>query len=111
MSRWFYEQVAKARDEITRNPRKCEICGETETVDNVMLKYKNGMILCDDCAFRIYDNNTENEDEKVTQNPRTCKECNNFIGLGDFALCCKAKYGLCYEDTPVCKQFKQKENE
>ena len=35
----------------------------------------------------------------------TCKYCKQFIGLGDFNLCCKLKYDLCYEDTPACDLF------
>jgi hypothetical protein len=45
---------------------------------------------------------------------KTCKYCDNFIGLGDWNLCCKNppedKVGccgfLCYEDTPICENFK-----
>ena len=45
---------------------------------------------------------------------KTCKDCDNFIGLGDWDLCCKNppenKIGccgfLCYEDTEVCENFK-----
>ena len=48
---------------------------------------------------------------------KTCKDCSNFIGLGDWNLCCKNPpedqvgwYGfLCYEDTEACKNFKPKE--
>ena len=47
---------------------------------------------------------------------KTCKDCDNFIGAGDWNLCCKNppedKVGwcgfLCYEDTPVCQNFKDK---
>lgn len=48
-----------------------------------------------------------------------CKDCDNFIGGGDFDLCCKnppeedvAIFGhLCYEDTPACRNFiSKKEN-
>lgn len=27
----------------------------------------------------------------------TCVTCENFIGGGDWGLCCKIKYDLCYE--------------
>lgn len=53
-----------------------------------------------------------------------CGECNNFIGCGDWDLCCMIKHPtpaekaegktfvfghLCYEDTPACDQFVPKE--
>lgn len=39
----------------------------------------------------------------------TCKDCKHFMGLGDFALCCDIKYGLCYEDTEACEDFEERE--
>lgn len=39
----------------------------------------------------------------------TCVTCENFIGGGDWGLCCKIKYDLCYECTPKCKDYQQKE--
>ena len=44
---------------------------------------------------------------------KTCKYCDNFIGLRDWNLCCKNppedKVGccgfLCYEDTEACENF------
>lgn len=44
----------------------------------------------------------------------TCKDCSNFIGAGDWNLCCsnpptRAKESwcgfLCYEDTEACQNF------
>lgn len=37
-----------------------------------------------------------------------CAECTDFIGGGDWGLCCKsAKYNdLCYDFSPACKRFK-----
>lgn len=45
---------------------------------------------------------------------KTCKECDNFLGLGDWNLCCKNPPKdkvswcgfLCYEDTEACQNFK-----
>ncbi len=45
---------------------------------------------------------------------KTCKDCSNFIGGGDWDLCCKNPPKdkvswcgfLCYEDTPACENFK-----
>lgn len=45
------------------------------------------------------------EGEEMT----TCKSCKNFIGMGDFALCCTVKPDLCYADTHACEQFESKE--
>ena len=45
---------------------------------------------------------------------KTCKDCAHFIGCGDWDLCCtEAHEGypfgfLCYEDTPACKKFEEK---
>ncbi len=39
---------------IKENPRKCEICGKTETIEDIILKYDNGKCMCDDCAYEIY---------------------------------------------------------
>ena len=50
---------------------------------------------------------------------KTCKECDNFLGLGDWNLCCKNPPKdkvswcgfLCYEYTEACENFKlKKEN-
>ena len=51
---------------------------------------------------------------------KTCKDCEYFIGAGDWDLCCsnppaRAKDSccgfLCYEDTEACENFKPtKEN-
>ena len=38
----------------------------------------------------------------------TCKDCVNFIGGGDWNLCCTVKRDycwLCYEDTDACEEF------
>lgn len=49
---------------------------------------------------------------------KTCGECENYIGMGDWDLCCKEEHDpsefpfghLCYEDTPACDKFKPIEN-
>ena len=49
-------------------------------------------------------------------NNKTCKECANFLGGGDWNLCCKNPPKdemswcgfLCYEDTEACENFKPK---
>lgn len=40
----------------------------------------------------------------------TCKDCANFIGGGDWNLCCKVNYWLCYEDTDACEKFAWKKH-
>lgn len=47
----IYNSVKK---QVATNPRKCEICGAVETMDNLMLKYDNGKIMCDDCMLEFY---------------------------------------------------------
>lgn len=39
----------KALNRVLSQNRKCEVCGAKETSDNIMLKYKNGLIMCDEC--------------------------------------------------------------
>ena len=45
---------------------------------------------------------------------KTCKDCDHFMGLGDWDLCCTERHEgypfgfLCYEDTEACKKFKEK---
>lgn len=48
-------------------------------------------------------------EEDFKQPTDTCVTCENFIGGGDWGLCCKIKYDLCYECTPKCKDYQQKE--
>ena len=46
-------------------------------------------------------------------NQKTCGNCANFLGMGDWDLCCKdppeEDIGfaghLCYADTPACRKF------
>lgn len=42
------------RKSIATNQRICDICGAKETINNIMLKYDNGKIMCDDCAIKTY---------------------------------------------------------
>lgn len=47
---------------------------------------------------------------------KTCKDCTHFIGMGDWDLCCTEHHDgypfgfLCYEDTPACEKFDEKES-
>lgn len=38
---------------------------------------------------------------------RKCGECEKFVGMGDWDLCCKDSegYRLCYEETEACEKF------
>lgn len=53
--------------------------------------------------YRIIYNYYKNE-----ENNNVCANCENFIGGGDWGLCCKITYDLCYENTKACDDFKQK---
>lgn len=46
------------------------------------------------------------------EDKKTCKDCTNFIGGGDWNLCCTVRQGywLCYEDTEACEKFVEKGN-
>lgn len=35
----------------------------------------------------------------------TCGTCANFIGGGDWNLCCTKKYDLCYRRTKACGMY------
>lgn len=50
----IYDLIIEAQKNILAKPRTCEICGAKETLDNIMLKYDNGMIMCDDCMINYY---------------------------------------------------------
>lgn len=44
----------------------------------------------------------------------TCKDCESFLGGGDWDLCCAEEHPeypcgfLCYEDSSICDLFKNK---
>lgn len=48
---------------------------------------------------------------------KKCKDCDNFLGGGDWNLCCKNppkdEVGwcgfLCYAEDPACENFKEEE--
>ena len=50
---------------------------------------------------------------KILDEPKTCKTCKNFIGGGDWNLCCKNPPKdkvswcgfLCYTDTEACENY------
>lgn len=45
-----FEKVLK---EIENNPRICSNCGCVETIDNIILEYKEFGFLCDDCMMKL----------------------------------------------------------
>ena len=59
------------------------------------------------------------ENDKI----KICKTCKNFIGGGDWNLCCKnppqdnESFGLtwggflCYEETQACENYKERNDE
>lgn len=69
--------------------------------------------LYEDMLNKLSENTSLFEKEMLgtwVYNP-TCKDCANFIGGGDWNLCCTVKQGywLCYEDTKACEKFVEKE--
>ena len=36
-----------------------------------------------------------------------CAFCEHYIGGGDWNLCCRQWYELCYADTEACEKFKE----
>ena len=38
-----------------------------------------------------------------------CKDCEHFLGGGDFGTCCTKTYWLKYAETLACELFKPKE--
>lgn len=49
-SNWYYKTLKK----ILSLHRHCEECGCPETVDNILLKYDCGKLLCDKCFVKLY---------------------------------------------------------
>lgn len=55
---------------------------------------------------------------KIQNINKTCSDCDNYTGLGDWDLCCTEKHDpnkfpfgfLCYKNTPACEKFKEKSN-
>lgn len=37
-----------------------------------------------------------------------CKDCEHFIGGGDWGLCCDQKYDLVYESAEACELFERR---
>lgn len=37
--------------EIKSGKNKCACCGRVESLDNVMLRYEDGLLRCDECGF------------------------------------------------------------
>lgn len=52
----------KVKKEVDTQPRKCEICGKIESMDDLILKYDNGKFMCDDCMFKYYKDETWEEE-------------------------------------------------
>lgn len=62
----------------------------------------------------------------TSEEMKTCGQCKNFTGAGDWNLCCKIKHPtpkekeqgldfywghLCYEDTKACDMFEEDKDE
>jgi hypothetical protein len=69
--------------------------------------------------FFFLERKREMKEEKISANisessSHTCGECEFFMGLGDWNLCCSKPHNesvfgfLCYEDTPACALFSPK---
>lgn len=79
----------------------CSSCGSVH--DFTWLMAHNGDVpnYCPSCGKKI----------------AKCRDCDNFLGGGDWNLCCKnppkEEVGycgfLCYEDSNACKNFREKE--
>lgn len=64
----------------------CSVCGrDIDSIGQDNVSYTMQPV-CEDCADK-------------------CGECANFIGGGDFGLCCKVDYGLHYEHSIACDRF------
>lgn len=64
--KFYYTKEAKkiynrVKKRVEENPHKCEICGTVETMDNLMLKYDNGKVMCDECMIKFYEGEENNE--------------------------------------------------
>lgn len=45
-----YNSVKK---QVKTNPRKCDVCGCIETMNNLILKYEGYGFLCDECMIVV----------------------------------------------------------
>ena len=75
----------KVKKEVDSNPRKCEICGKVETMEDLILKYDNGKFMCDDCMLKYYENEEleeqpEIEDPKEKEIRAITERINDFYG-------------------------------
>lgn len=53
----IYDIYKSVEKQVKKNPRKCECCGAVETMDNLILKWKDGdetVTLCDDCMLERF---------------------------------------------------------
>lgn len=81
----------------------CSSCGSVH--DFTWLMAHNGDVpnYCPSCGKKI----------------AKCRDCDNFLGGGDWNLCCKnppiEEVGycgfLCYDDSNACKNFREKEGD
>lgn len=52
-----------------------------------------------------WENPTDHYCSECGAEMRQCRNCKNFLGMGDWNLCCSKKPDLCYENTPACKLY------
>ena len=92
-----------------------------EIIDGVQKHCEADGTYCCDCEYQQYKDNTCWKYMMVDaiinsgvlihfDKAYTCADCKHYIGAGDWNLCCRLKYGLCYESTPACTKFEEKEN-
>ena len=43
--------------------------------------------------------------QEIQKETKHCSDCEYFLGMGDWNLCCSKKYDLCYANTPACELF------
>lgn len=64
---------------------------------------------CPECGEEGYDNWILSRRCKNFITNETCGECTQFLGGGDWCLCCNKKAGIYLKDSKACDLFEPKE--
>lgn len=92
--------------------RKCEHNLYVEEVPDFGEKLGKICVMnCPNCGEEGYENWILScRKREFPGNEKVCAKCSHFLGMGDWNLCCDKMYGLCYEDTEACDDYKEKQD-
>lgn len=69
------------------------------------LRLENHYLVTERDALREFICTLPDDPDALSEVGKTCSQCNFFLGMGDFSLCCCLKHDLCYDDTLACSHF------